>query len=166
MHCHGRATDYPDWLRALRHENPRVRQEARASLVRTLEHQDGVEQATPYAIPFLLELAGDPDTPDLQELLALLSHVFRAVAFQAERPLPDVAKLDFKIPLALWPEHSCDDADEVLLEEGETSYEDWRVWQALSLRAFQQGREVLAGVAQQSALARSILIELDAIGAG
>lgn len=142
MHFFGRATEYPKLIHALRSDDPDLRRSARTRLRETLEHQDGVGQATPYTIPFLLELAAEPQVPDLLELLALLRHVLAAVMFHAEGPLPlpDVSGLDLGTPIRLWPEFESEEKDEILWEDYEETHEEWRGWQALTLRAFDVGR--------------------------
>lgn len=71
-HAYGSADDLPDLLRAAASEDEDVRQEAVHELYGTVWHQGTVYSATPYAVPFLAELAegGPGDRGDMLGLLA------------------------------------------------------------------------------------------------
>jgi hypothetical protein len=78
-HAYGSAEDVPELLRALKLE-PRVKapnsESALWHLCGNIWHQGTVYEATSYAVPFLLELAANPDVPDrlgILELLALIA---------------------------------------------------------------------------------------------
>jgi hypothetical protein len=55
-HAYGRASDVPGDLRALRSDQPGIREGALDRLYGTIFHQGKRYEATPYAVPFLCEL--------------------------------------------------------------------------------------------------------------
>ena len=71
-HAYGPATDVPGLIRALASPNPEARERARDRLYLNIWHQGTRWQASAYAVPFLLELLGDPATPDRLPILHLL----------------------------------------------------------------------------------------------
>jgi hypothetical protein len=71
-HAYGAATDVPDQIRALRSPDADLRRRALWKLYGNIFHQGTRYEATAYAVPFLLELLGDPSTPERAELLGLL----------------------------------------------------------------------------------------------
>jgi hypothetical protein len=74
-HAFGPATDVPARIRQLADGSSDVRERALAELLGTIWHQGTVYEATPYAVPFLIELATDPAIPDRSHVLALLHTV-------------------------------------------------------------------------------------------
>src|SRR5258708_14521335 len=79
-HAYGSAEDVPDLLRALRTytESAEGDDEEAASLWQlfgSIWHQGTVYEATAYAVPFLIELAADPLTPDRVVILGLLADI-------------------------------------------------------------------------------------------
>lgn len=68
-HAYGTAEDVPGLLRQLADPDPEVRQRVMHELYGNLFHQGTRYPATPYAVPFLIELCGDPGVPDRGELL-------------------------------------------------------------------------------------------------
>ncbi|RZT79083.1 hypothetical protein EV382_2279 [Micromonospora violae] len=72
-HAYGAADDVPGQLRALRSPDPATRDEALGDLYTNVFHQGSRFEASAYAVPFLLELLGDPATPDPAAVLGLLS---------------------------------------------------------------------------------------------
>ncbi len=73
-HAYGEATDVPDIVRALASRDERVRDQAFREAYGTIYHQGTRYSSTPAAIPFLIELASQPDAPGLADLLDLLVH--------------------------------------------------------------------------------------------
>lgn len=73
-HAYGPATDVPDMLRALASADRKERYAALHAAYGNIFHQGTRYPATPHAIPFLIELAADPDAHDLGEVLTLLTH--------------------------------------------------------------------------------------------
>src|SRR5215472_13254108 len=74
-HAHGAAGDVPGLLRNLRTAPAEVWDEQSPlwHLAGTIWHQGSVYEATAYAVPFLIELAADPQVPDRQGILQLLA---------------------------------------------------------------------------------------------
>ncbi|WP_144122833.1 HEAT repeat domain-containing protein [Catellatospora sichuanensis] len=72
-HAYGSAEDVPDLIRALRSPDAEVRQEALYELYGNIYHQGSRYEASAHAVPFLLELAADPSTPDRHEVIHLLA---------------------------------------------------------------------------------------------
>src|SRR4051794_17110631 len=72
-HSYGSAEDVPDMLRGLISPDAGVRDASYSALENSLDHQ-GVQrwEATARAVPFLLGLLTDPQTPDRDCILHLL----------------------------------------------------------------------------------------------
>jgi len=85
-HAYGRARDVPDQLRALASPDAETRGRALWSLYGNIFHQGTRYEATAYAVPFLLELLADPETPDPVRLLGLVTAI--AIGYD-ESWLPD-----------------------------------------------------------------------------
>jgi len=106
-HAYGSASDVPQWLRALRSPDPEVRQWAQEDW--NIVHQGTRYTATAPAVPFLVELALAPDTPDRHWLVELLT--FAAIGYDATS-LPDgivEATLDQLARTTLTPDPEIDD---------------------------------------------------------
>ncbi len=71
-HAYGSAEEVPAQLRALLSPDTDARKQARSQLYDTLVPQGTRFEASAHAVPFLLELADDPSTPERAELLELL----------------------------------------------------------------------------------------------
>jgi tetratricopeptide (TPR) repeat protein len=74
-HAYGAAADVPDLLRALADPDRQIRKDAYWELYGNIFHQGTRYPATAPAVPFLLELLGDPSTPDRHEILLLVTHL-------------------------------------------------------------------------------------------
>lgn len=76
-HAHGAADDVPDLLRRLRTASPEMTGEQSPlwHLSGNIWHQGTVYEATPYAVPFLIELAAHPLVPDRLGILQLLAAI-------------------------------------------------------------------------------------------
>lgn len=74
-HAYGPAGDVPGTLRALAGDDAEGRGQAIYELYGNIFHQGTRYEATPHAIPFLFELAGDPGVPDRADILVLLAHL-------------------------------------------------------------------------------------------
>lgn len=74
-HAYGPAKDVPEQIRALCSADPDTRAKARWQLYGNIFHQGTRYEATAYAVPFLIEVLGAPDTVDRAELLELLSSI-------------------------------------------------------------------------------------------
>ncbi|XVU21522.1 hypothetical protein ACQPZJ_30140 [Actinoplanes sp. CA-054009] len=71
-HAYGSAEDVPGHLAALRSADEDERREAFGELYASIAHQGNRYSASAAAVPALLELVGDPSTPDRDLLLHLL----------------------------------------------------------------------------------------------
>jgi hypothetical protein len=76
-HAYGSAADVPDLLRRLGTAPADLRGEDSPlwHLFGNIWHQGTVYEATAYAVPFLIELAVDPRTPDRVGILSLLAEI-------------------------------------------------------------------------------------------
>jgi HEAT repeat protein len=85
-HAGGSAEDVPWLLRQVRTADPKVREETLRELFSRIVHQGTRYSATAPAVPFLVELATAPDTPDRAWLVNLLAY---AAVGNEEAVLPD-----------------------------------------------------------------------------
>ena len=74
-HAYGPATDVPELIRRLAAGSIEEREAALSELYGTIWHQGTVYEATPYAVPFLIELVTDPAIPDRCHILSLLQAI-------------------------------------------------------------------------------------------
>ncbi len=74
-HAYGPADDVPGLLRSLKTASPDLQREESPlwQLFGNIWHQGTVYEATSYAVPFLIELAADPNTPDRTGILHLIA---------------------------------------------------------------------------------------------
>ncbi|HEY8133869.1 MAG TPA: hypothetical protein VII12_18465 [Thermoanaerobaculia bacterium] len=160
---YGRASNVPDAIRALSTKDPKRRAAAIEELRRCLEHQDGVIQATPIAVPFLISAlesaSGDP--ADLLELLTLL---FDSATFQSEddpalTPPPTLDEL--LAEEKLWPPFESEDEDEALWEEPDV-VDDVGEWAVLTAAQIRGARPLVERLAAKSAAAKKLLGRIDA----
>ncbi|MFD1539732.1 HEAT repeat domain-containing protein [Nonomuraea guangzhouensis] len=127
-HAYGRATDVPDQIRALRSADPGIRDKALHSLYGNIFHQGTRFEASAYAVPFLLELVADPETPDRAAVLGLLTQL--AIGY-GEQLLPSGYPLDDHrataaggdLLLAAGKEFADDDDDDD--EDEDDEEDDW-----------------------------------------
>jgi hypothetical protein len=82
-HACGSAADVPELLRALRTSSPDVQGEDSPlwHLFGNIWHQGSVYEATADAVPFLIELAVDRQTPDRVGILSLLAEIARGSSY-------------------------------------------------------------------------------------
>lgn len=71
-HAYGSAAEVPALLEALRSADAGERGEALSSFYGSVHHQGDVYPCTVASLPFLLELARDPATPDRGEIVGLM----------------------------------------------------------------------------------------------
>ena len=71
--AYGPAEWVPETLRGLLDPDPYVRAEMLDLLEGGTFHQSGADEATPYVVRFLIELAADPATPDRHRLLVYVA---------------------------------------------------------------------------------------------
>ena len=72
--AYGPAEWVPETLRGLLDPDPYVRSEALDLLEGGTFHQSGPDEATPYVVRFLIELAASPATPDRPRLLIYVAN--------------------------------------------------------------------------------------------
>jgi len=72
QHAYGAAEDVPALIRALLSDDGEERQEAVYELYSNIWHQGTIYEATPSAVPFLIELLKSPETPDRDTVAHLL----------------------------------------------------------------------------------------------
>lgn len=84
-HAYGSAEDVPEQLRALKTASPDIRGDESPlwELFGNIYHQGTVYEATSYAVPFLLELAADRETPDRIGILELLASIADGTSYHA-----------------------------------------------------------------------------------
>ena len=121
VHWYGRATEYPQYFKAIRNGTKEQQKEAIYKIKTTIEHQDGIIYVTPIALPFIFDLLTEEKT-DKIGLLEIIEVVIRAVNFEYEYFEIDKAmkKLSVKQLLDeehLWPEFKSKDEDDFLWEE-------------------------------------------------
>ncbi|XVU21595.1 HEAT repeat domain-containing protein [Actinoplanes sp. CA-054009] len=123
-HAYGPAGDVPEQIRALCSADPDVRVEARWQLYGNIFHQGTRYEATAYAVPFLIEVLGAPDTADRVELLGLLGSIaigYDETWLPAGLPIAEhrVAAEGGEAILAAGPHPGDEDFDE---DEGDFAY--------------------------------------------
>jgi hypothetical protein len=103
-HAYGSAEDVPGLLSDLRSADAEVRNEARYELNGNIFHQGTRYEASAYAVPFLLELAADPTTPDRHEVISLLTGLATGYGHDATTGFPIAAMRDAmaQVPDQTW----------------------------------------------------------------
>lgn len=84
-HAGGSASDVPELLRSLAAGNAAARARAWSELWGNLWHQGTIWEATAHAVPFLLELAGEPSVPNRHFILAYLGDLATGSASRTEK---------------------------------------------------------------------------------
>ncbi|MFI7148658.1 HEAT repeat domain-containing protein [Nonomuraea sp. NPDC050022] len=163
-HAYGRAKDVPDQIRALRSPDPGIRDKALHSLYGNIFHQGTRFEASAHAVPFLLELVADPETPDRPAVLHLLTQL--AIGY-GEQLLPSGYPLDDHRAVAAGGDlllaagkQFTDDEDEED-EEDEEEDDDWGEDVALF-----QYLQTLEPADEERLFAYFALMAYDAVGAG
>jgi|GEM_PF-5826364 len=72
-HAYGEASNVPDMIRGLLSDDPEMREIAQGNLEITIFHQGTWASATPYAIPFLMEILLDTQSPEREWLARFIS---------------------------------------------------------------------------------------------
>src|SRR3712207_3659391 len=88
--AYGPATRVPTYLRRLTSRSRRVRDRAMDDLLNEINHQTSVYEATPYAIPFLVELLEYESVEDKHFILSALWWL--ACANQYEREADEILR--------------------------------------------------------------------------
>jgi hypothetical protein len=83
-HAYGTAEDMPDLIRALANPSRDARSEVWHQLYGNIWHQGTIYEATPYAVPFLIELAASPQTPARFEILSYLGLLADGLSYVAQ----------------------------------------------------------------------------------
>jgi len=83
-HAYGSAEDVPGLLRALRKAPPDLQGEESPlwQLFGNIWHQGTVYPATAFAVPFLIDIAADPNTTDRSGVLALLAEIAKGSSYR------------------------------------------------------------------------------------
>jgi len=74
-HAYGSADDVPEQIRSLAHPDDDIRDKTLYALYSNIWHQGTVYQATPYAVPFLIELLSAPQVTRKYDILIYLAHL-------------------------------------------------------------------------------------------
>jgi hypothetical protein len=130
VHFDGRASDIPPAIRALGGPG---RAEAIRHLCRRLEHQDGVIQATPFAVRFILRTR-EKDPEGVREIIERIEPAARFTLANFRDPLPDVDWDSLLGEECLWPEFTSELDDEIRREEWYPPPTEWIGWSILTLR--------------------------------
>lgn len=80
-HAYGKADDVPELLKTLLSSNKEERDDALYDLFGNIWHQGTVYDATPHAIPFLIELLQNEITPDREGVTHLLTVIAAGSGF-------------------------------------------------------------------------------------
>jgi hypothetical protein len=134
VHFYGRASDIPPAIRELGSPG---REEAIRHLRGCLEHQDGIIQATPFAVRFILQMRGE--NPD--GVQTILEPVVAAAQFTLKNAVAPLAQVSWEKCLherRLWPEFISELDDQNLWEQWEPEPEEWVAWSILTLREVAQ----------------------------
>jgi hypothetical protein len=75
QHAYGEASDVPGLLRGLVSVDKAVRMEALYGLCGTIWHQGTVYEASPYAVPFLLEMLKSSEVPEKAGIAMLVAEL-------------------------------------------------------------------------------------------
>ncbi len=168
MTFYGRATAVPEMIRMLR--TPGSASEACEWLAYRLEHQDGVVEATPLAVHFIIRDIGAGLTRQAPMVLALIQKILVACQFQischddpGEVSLADIVK-----PEMLWPEFVDEETDEILIEEGGPPVleENWSKLPFITAKVVTRNRVVFEAIENSvdpccSGAARNLLAVID-----
>jgi hypothetical protein len=117
VHWYGRATDVPNLIEALKSDK---HAESSEKLEYLLEHQDGVSQATPFAVAAIASIYPLLSLEQKTSTDNLLSVIKRASEFTISSPcapeelfsMPQLLTPEF-----LWPPYESEEIDEELWEE-------------------------------------------------
>jgi hypothetical protein len=86
-HAYGMAKDVPVLLRQLLSADPKLRAEARRSLYGNIFHQGTRYPATPYVVPFLIEMCAEPSVPERFWILSYWGSLITGYFSVQERPV-------------------------------------------------------------------------------
>ena len=99
-HAYGTAEDVPGLIRGLTSPSPDERRAAIYELYGNLWHQGTIYEATPRAVPFLIELAASEKTPDRHEILSYLGTLANGSSYaHAHRDIMKLSQEEFSVQL-------------------------------------------------------------------
>ncbi len=151
VHFYGRADNVERAIRRLEVADFSGRMAAVQELRRCLEHQDGVIQATPIAVPFIVSVLAKPNDPVVKvNVLELLAACLASARFQIEdkhATIPQPKFDDLMTPDKLWPEYVSDEEDEALWEEAGI-VDDVEIWALVTIDQIVSAREVFEHLAR------------------
>lgn len=133
-HAYGEADDVPDMLRSLLSEEASVRSDAIEGFFVSVLHQGTRYSATPATVPFLIELAGFPTTPDREMILDALF----TMSSESDRVDVEIAGSDMLREIARGESRDSRDADD---SDDDEAGDDWTV---LTQRQIEVGVPVYA----------------------
>jgi hypothetical protein len=139
VHFYGRATEIPDDIRKLASDD---HVEARVKLLNNLEHQDGVMQATPFAVWFIVRMLHAGVLRDPDGVRSMLRRFQRSAQFQISDRDEKFEPLDWARLLAeerLWPEFVSDFDDECRWEKSDIMLGESDSWAMLTDRFIADG---------------------------
>ena len=132
VHFYDRATEIPGLIRQLATKDHEAAEER---LLECLVHQDGVTQATPFAVFFIIRLLKSGPVRDPEQVQCLLKRIGDAARSRLEDRRKPRKALDWTSLLAeerLWPKFTSKRADENYWEEWDTPKYEWLAWQVLT----------------------------------
>jgi hypothetical protein len=144
VHFYGRATEVPGNIRDLATDNCA---EAQNNLLGCLEHQDGVAQATPFAVWFIIKMLNAGAVRDPEGVRRLLAVIHAAARSQLECNTKLPGTMDWNALLAeehLWPGFKSERDDEIHWEEWEPLPEESNSWVALTDKIISEGLGISA----------------------
>jgi hypothetical protein len=153
VHFYGRATDVPTAIVDLANDR---HEQAENTLLHNLEHQDGVIQATPVAVTFILEALREGRVRNRDAVNSLLARILEAARFQVEchtrsGAIPTIESII--APGNWWPELESEEEDEALWDEWSPSEDELSGWASLTEALISGegiGERVLPGVSRGS----------------
>jgi hypothetical protein len=86
-HAYGTAEDVPGLLRQLLSPHPKVRAEAQHALYGNIFHQGTRYPATPFVIPFLIQMCAEPSVPERFWILSYWGSLITGYFSVQERPI-------------------------------------------------------------------------------
>lgn len=139
VHFYGRATQVPSWIKQLASD---THEEAEQELRACLEHQDGVLQATPFAVWFIVRMLRANKVRDPVAVRRVLRVIQSAASFQLESVEAKQPLLTWRDLLAeqrLWPEFESEAQDEIEWGKWAPTQEEIDSWITLTDRYISEG---------------------------
>jgi hypothetical protein len=158
VHWRGRAHDVPDLVRSLWDDDAQAREEARERLASSLERQEGLSQATPFATLLLLSALRDPALPDKAALVAVLGRIAAAAAFQlrSHDPAAALSLEDLLAPAHLRPAFVSRAADEAW----QPSPGEFDAYHVVTAQALVAARRFMKGLGEEDSVLQDAVAPL------